>query len=87
MAQDFQAAFGYGGSSERIAIVDVQGVTLAAIQALSARNAKLEERNNELAKSLSVVRERQQQELSALREELALLRELVAPAAAMREQK
>ena len=44
MAQDFNAAFELGEAPERLAGIDVQGVALAAIQALAARNAKLEAR-------------------------------------------
>jgi hypothetical protein len=79
MAQDFHAAFEYGDSPEHIAMIDAQGVALAAIQALAERNAELESRNEELTERLEAVEQRQQQELSDLRAELAMLRELVAP--------
>jgi hypothetical protein len=79
MAQDFHAAFEYGDSPEHIAMIDAQGVALAAIQALAERNAELESRNEELTERLDAVEQRQQQELTDLRAELAMLRELVAP--------
>lgn len=44
-AQDFKATFGLGASDKQIAIVDAQGVALAAIQGL---NQKLEARNQAL---------------------------------------
>ncbi len=62
MAQDFHAAFGVGEDARLISTVDAQGVALAAIQglaardrareraieALQARNAALEARNDAL---------------------------------------
>ncbi|WP_157705865.1 tail fiber domain-containing protein [Roseovarius faecimaris] len=44
MAQDFHAAFGVGASETGISSLDTSGVALAAIQALEAQNAALEER-------------------------------------------
>ncbi|MGV9745332.1 tail fiber domain-containing protein [Rhodococcus zopfii] len=43
MAQDFAAAFGLGYSKRRIAVVDANGVCMAAIQALYGRVVILEE--------------------------------------------
>lgn len=43
MAQDFAAAFGLGHSNRRIALVDANGVCMAAIQALYRRVVILEE--------------------------------------------
>ncbi|WP_245687660.1 hypothetical protein [Rhodococcus phenolicus] len=43
MAQDFAAAFGLGHSNRRIAVVDANGVCMAAIQALYHRVVILEE--------------------------------------------
>ena len=43
-AQDFDAAFGLGNTPTGIASVDADGVALAAIQALTERNAELESR-------------------------------------------
>src|SRR5262249_1456342 len=45
MAQDFHAAFGLGSSDRVIDMVDANGVTMASIQALSARLEKLEKEN------------------------------------------
>jgi hypothetical protein len=42
VAQDFHAAFGLGEDPRRISTVDADGVALAAIQALHARNRALE---------------------------------------------
>jgi hypothetical protein len=60
MAQDFHAAFGLGDDATRLALMDVQGVALAAIQGL---NAKLE------AKVAA-----KDAEISALKREMADLR-------------
>jgi len=46
MAQDFMAAFAVGDSDRHIQLVDANGVTLAAIQAL---NARLEEKDRRIA--------------------------------------
>jgi hypothetical protein len=55
MAQDFHAAFGVGEDAHLISTVDAQGVALAAIQGLAARDriradaiAALQTRNTEL---------------------------------------
>ena len=45
MAQDFYAAFGLGEDDTHISNIDAEGVALAAIQALYARNRALEEEN------------------------------------------
>jgi hypothetical protein len=79
MAQDFHAAFGLGSTPKGIAVVDAQGVSLAALQALADRNAELERQLLELEK-------RQEQDLDAMRHEMALLRELVAPRVAQGAQ-
>lgn len=47
-AQDFYAAFGLGQDDRHISTVDAAGVSLAAIQALYARNQALEAENAEL---------------------------------------
>jgi hypothetical protein len=44
MAQDFKAAFGLGDDEKLISTIDLDGVSLAAIQALKKRNEELEER-------------------------------------------
>ena len=46
MAQDFMAAFGLGDSDKHISVVDGLGVALAAIQGL---NAKVQEKDSEIA--------------------------------------
>lgn len=53
MAQDFMAAFGVGGSDRAIAKVDADGVAFAAIQALHARLEALEARNAKLERALA----------------------------------
>lgn len=68
MAQDFRAAFGLGEDDTHITTIDADGVALAAIQGL---NLKLEEQ----------LRQRDD-EIAALREELAGVKELVAGLAA-----
>jgi hypothetical protein len=67
VAQDFRAAFGLGSDDKFIATVDADGVALAAIQGL---NNKVDQRNNEL---LGLVR-KQQEQIEALRAEIAALR-------------
>lgn len=67
MAQDFRAAFGLGESDKLINSVDIDGVNMAALQALEARTRELQ----------ASVRE-----LRALRTELAALRRQVAGAGA-----
>jgi hypothetical protein len=46
MAQDFHAVFGFGQDDKHIALVDADGVALAAIQAL---HQIIEEKNAEIA--------------------------------------
>jgi hypothetical protein len=53
MAQDFNAAFDVGEAPGQLSSIDVQGVALAAIQALAARNAELEARIAALEARLS----------------------------------
>jgi hypothetical protein len=48
-AQDFHAAFGLGDSDRLISTIDAEGVALAAIQALHARNQALEAETRDLA--------------------------------------
>lgn len=58
MAQDVMAAFGVGGSDRAIAKVDADGVAFAAIQALHARLEALEARNAKLERALAETSER-----------------------------
>jgi hypothetical protein len=55
MAQDFSAAFGVGEDDTHITTVDADGVALAGIQALYARNQQLETRVSELEKGSAIV--------------------------------
>lgn len=48
MAQDFHAAFGLGQSDRQIHSVDANGITIAAIQALTERVERLEAQNQVL---------------------------------------
>ncbi|HYR12311.1 MAG TPA: tail fiber domain-containing protein, partial [Longimicrobium sp.] len=48
MAQDFYAAFGLGESDLMISSIDIDGVNLAAVQALTARTEALQAENDEL---------------------------------------
>lgn len=52
MAQDFSAAFGLGSDERHLSPGDLAGVALAAIQALSSRNADLAERQQALEQRL-----------------------------------
>ena len=47
-AQDFRAAFGLGSSDEAIALVDIDGINLLGVQALTRRTQSLERENAEL---------------------------------------
>jgi hypothetical protein len=71
MAQDFQAAFGYGGDPRGIMSVDADGVALAAIQALYRMTAELERRTRQL--------EAQQQRLDTLEAGLRALEARLDP--------
>lgn len=61
MAQDFYAAFGYGASDTTITTSDIDGVNLAALQALAIKAKQLEEKVEELDATKS--------EMTALRAE------------------
>ena len=78
-AQDFRAAFGLGYDDKSIALVDTEGVALAAIQGLYAelkeRNATIAQQQREIAE----LRERMSQ-VESLRGELAALRNAIAAA-------
>ena len=66
MAQDFKKAFGLGKDERRIAALDADGVSLAAIQGLNAKlNAKIEEKDALIAN--------QAQALKALADRVAAL--------------
>jgi hypothetical protein len=73
MAQDFHKAFGLGGSDDKtIAMVDVDGVALAAIQGL---NQKLVEQGKEKDAMLSTLKranETMQRELAAIKKKLGM---------------
>ena len=52
MAQDFHEAFGLGDDDTKIALVDGQGVALAAAKALAVENAELRARLDALERRL-----------------------------------
>ena len=52
MAQDFYSAFGTGNSNKRIAIIDLAGASLAAIQGLNEKLEEKEARINQLEAKL-----------------------------------
>ena len=58
MAQDFRGAFGLGDSDKRIALVDADGVSLAAIKTLRAEVARTNARIAERARRLVALRAR-----------------------------
>lgn len=97
VAEDFHAKFKLGGDARSISTVDAAGVALAAIQGLHHRlvaekselRAKLageRARNAALEGELERLRERQDEELTALRQELAALRELFSLRVAEKER-
>jgi hypothetical protein len=67
VAQDFRAAFGLGCDDKSIAVVDSDGVALAAIQGL---NKKVDHKSDEL---LEMVK-RQQEQIEVLKAEIAALK-------------
>jgi hypothetical protein len=67
VAQDFRAAFGLGSDDKSIAMVDSDGVALAAIQGL---NNKVDQKSSEL---LGIVKQ-QQEQIEALKAEIAALK-------------
>jgi hypothetical protein len=56
MAQDFREAFDLGASETTIAVVDAQGVTMAAVQALYRRVRELERRQDILERENASLR-------------------------------
>lgn len=58
MAQDFHAAFGVGENNKHITTIDVDGVTLAAIQALYEQNQEKDTEIKELKSQLEVLEAR-----------------------------
>jgi len=70
VAQDFYAAFGLGTSDERISTVDIDGISLVAIQALARRTAELESALAEL-QAARADSEATRRELEALKAEFA----------------
>ncbi|MEJ7758306.1 MAG: tail fiber domain-containing protein [Gemmatimonadaceae bacterium] len=59
MAQDFHAAFGLGESNLLINSVDIDGVMMAAAQALEERTTALREENSMLRKDIVELKDRQ----------------------------
>lgn len=62
-SQDFRAAFGLGENDTTISVVDSDGVSLAAIQALEKRTEQLQQENARLRSELESMRATQQQML------------------------
>lgn len=73
MAQDFWAAFGLGDGDTTISHVDVQGVTLAAIQGLHAQIAERDRRIDELEQRVAALRE-EERRIDVLRADVEALR-------------
>lgn len=69
MAQDFRAAFGLGNSDTGIGTVDMDGVLLASVQALEARDRAQAERIEALESRVATL----EQALAELRERLAAI--------------
>jgi hypothetical protein len=70
-AEDFRAAFDLGTSSTSIGLQDIDGVNLAAAQALDARTRALQEEHNSLRAALV-------REIDALKEQVAALQQAIA---------
>jgi hypothetical protein len=77
MAQDFHAAFGFGGDEKHIGIVDSEGVALAAIQQLYRINVEKDQRIEAISREL--------EQLRATRNEVAVLRAQLAELAGKME--
>ncbi|MEO5764116.1 MAG: hypothetical protein ABIR52_02315 [Casimicrobiaceae bacterium] len=73
MAQDFWAAFGLGDGDTTISHVDVQGVTLAAVQGLHAQITERDRRIDALERRIDALRDDARQ-IEALRAGLEALR-------------
>ena len=58
MAQDFSAAFGVGESDKHINMVDANGVTIAAIQALHAMIQQRDEQIGEMRREIDLLKQR-----------------------------
>ncbi len=71
MAQDFHAAFNIGPDERHIAVIDEDGVALAAIQGL---NQKLEERDQKLEAYVKI----KDAEIQQLKQNVAELKELIS---------
>ncbi|HEU0301490.1 MAG TPA: tail fiber domain-containing protein [Longimicrobium sp.] len=78
MAQDFYAAFGLGESDVLISSIDIDGVSLAAVQALSARTDALRAENE----ALRTENASQQEQIAALQARLDRLEAVLATGAA-----
>ena len=65
-AQDFRAAFGLGTSDEAIALVDIDGVNMLAVQTLTRRA-------NEQSRQIETLRAEHARQIEALRAENARL--------------
>ena len=78
MAQDFHAAFGLGLGGRTIDTVDPDGVALAAIQGLHARDARFERQLSERDAEIASLKRRVAQ-LEELEVELLALKERVRP--------
>jgi len=73
MAQDFWRAFGLGDGDTTISHVDVQGVTIAAIQGLAARGAEKDLRIERLEREVAAL-QAESARTAALRDDVAALR-------------
>ena len=69
MAEDFYTAFGLGTSDKAIGVQDLAGVSLAAVKALDARTAELQQKTEEVEQLRSKV--------TTLEQRLAALEQLV----------
>jgi trimeric autotransporter adhesin len=70
VAEDFFAAFGLGLGETAIGLGDIDGVSLAGVQALERRSAELRERSERQAEEIAELRERaarQSAEIAELR--------------------
>jgi Tfp pilus assembly protein PilN len=78
MAQDFHAAFGLDGigNDTTINTVDIDGVNMAAIQALEKRTALLQQENEQLKARLQQY-EQLQAQLDAVNERMGAMERMV----------
>jgi trimeric autotransporter adhesin len=76
MAEDFHSAFRLGTDDKSIGVLDIAGVSLAAVKALDARTSELQTKTEELQRKTAEV-EQLRQQVTTLEQRLAALEEAI----------